>query len=155
MKRPRALVYGLAVAGEATARALVARRYHVTAADDRPTAEAVEVARQLGIDLYEAPSMGKVERLVERADVVVPSPGIPEHHPLIVSAQRLGVPLRPSTEWSHPAVRAIAGRLWPAVFALAAVQVTVLVNTLLASLLPQGTVSYLYYADFARVIGVN
>lgn len=60
---------------------------------------------------------------------------------------RLGVPLRPSTEWSHPAVRAIAGRLWPAVFALAAVQVTVLVNTLLASLLRQGTVSYLYYAD--------
>jgi putative peptidoglycan lipid II flippase len=60
---------------------------------------------------------------------------------------RLGVPLRPSVEWSHPAVRSIAGRLWPAVFALAAVQVTVLVNTLLASLLPEGTVSYLYYAD--------
>jgi putative peptidoglycan lipid II flippase len=60
---------------------------------------------------------------------------------------RLGVPLRPSVEWSHPAVRLIAGRLWPAVFALAAVQVTVLVNTLLASLLPEGTVSYLYYAD--------
>jgi putative peptidoglycan lipid II flippase len=60
---------------------------------------------------------------------------------------KLGVPLRPSAEWSHPAVRTIAGRLWPAVFALAAVQVTVLLNTLLASLLPQGTVSYLYYAD--------
>jgi putative peptidoglycan lipid II flippase len=60
---------------------------------------------------------------------------------------RLGVPLRPSGEWSHPAVRMIAGRLWPAAFALAAVQVTVLVNTLLASLLPKGTVSYLYYAD--------
>src|SRR6266853_738779 len=60
---------------------------------------------------------------------------------------RLGVSLRPSAEWSHPAVRMIAGRLWPAVFALAAVQVTVLVNTLLASLLPQGTGSYLYYAD--------
>jgi putative peptidoglycan lipid II flippase len=60
---------------------------------------------------------------------------------------RLGVPLRPSREWTHPAVRTIAARLWPAVFALAAVQVTVVVNTLLASLLPQGTVSYLYYAD--------
>ena len=60
---------------------------------------------------------------------------------------RSGVPLRPSLEWSHPAIRTIAGRLWPAVFALAAVQVTVLVNTLLASLLPPGTVSYLYYAD--------
>ena len=60
---------------------------------------------------------------------------------------RLGVPLRPSAQWSHPAVRLIAGRLWPAAFSLAAVQVTVLVNTLLASLLPKGTVSYLYYAD--------
>jgi putative peptidoglycan lipid II flippase len=61
--------------------------------------------------------------------------------------RRLGVPLAPSAEWSHPAVRAIARRLWPAIFALAAVQVTVVVNTLLASLLPPGTVSYLYYAD--------
>jgi putative peptidoglycan lipid II flippase len=61
--------------------------------------------------------------------------------------RRLGVPLRPSAEWRHPAVARIAQRLWPAVFALAAVQVTVVVNTLLASLLPAGTVSYLYYAD--------
>lgn len=61
--------------------------------------------------------------------------------------RRLGVPLWPSVEWRHPAVRMIAGRMWPAVFALAAVQVTVLLNTLLASLLPPGTVSYLYYAD--------
>ena len=61
--------------------------------------------------------------------------------------RRVGVPLRPSLDWRHPAVREIARRLWPAAFALAAVQVTVLVNTLLASLLPGGTVSYLYYAD--------
>jgi putative peptidoglycan lipid II flippase len=61
--------------------------------------------------------------------------------------RRLGVPLTPSAEWRHPAVAQIAHRLWPAVFALAAVQITVVVNTLLASLLPAGTVSYLYYAD--------
>jgi putative peptidoglycan lipid II flippase len=61
--------------------------------------------------------------------------------------RRLGVPLTPSAEWRHPAVGRIAHRLWPAVFALAAVQITVVVNTLLASLLPAGTVSYLYYAD--------
>jgi len=60
---------------------------------------------------------------------------------------RLRVPLVPSGEWRHPAVLRIAHRLWPAVFALAAVQITVVVNTLLASLLPTGTVSYLYYAD--------
>jgi putative peptidoglycan lipid II flippase len=61
--------------------------------------------------------------------------------------RRLGIPLVPSREWRHPGVRRIAHRLWPAVFALAAVQITVVVNTLLASLLPAGTVSYLYYAD--------
>jgi putative peptidoglycan lipid II flippase len=44
-------------------------------------------------------------------------------------------------------VRTIAHRLAPAAFGLAAVQVTVLVNTLLASLLPAGSVSFLYYAD--------
>ena len=61
--------------------------------------------------------------------------------------RRIGVPLVPALDWSHPAVRQIAHRLWPAVFSLAAVQITVVVNTLLASLLRGGTVSYLYYAD--------
>jgi putative peptidoglycan lipid II flippase len=57
------------------------------------------------------------------------------------------MPLLPSAEWSHPAVRTIARRLAPAAFGLAAVQITVVVNTLLASLLPAGSVSFLYYAD--------
>jgi putative peptidoglycan lipid II flippase len=60
---------------------------------------------------------------------------------------RLGVPLAPSAEWRHPAVMTIARRLVPVTFGLAGAQVTVLVNTILASLLPQGSVSYLYYAD--------
>jgi UDP-N-acetylmuramoylalanine--D-glutamate ligase len=100
-RKPRALVYGLAVAGEATARALLARGYAVTVADDRPTAEALAVARRLGVDLYEAPPAPKVERLVERSDVVVPSPGIPERHAVIVSAQRLGVPLRTEIDLAY------------------------------------------------------
>jgi putative peptidoglycan lipid II flippase len=61
--------------------------------------------------------------------------------------KRLGLPLLPSGEWSHPAVARIGRLLWPAVLGLAAVQITVLVNTLLASLLPAGAISYLYYAD--------
>jgi putative peptidoglycan lipid II flippase len=53
----------------------------------------------------------------------------------------------PSTELAHPALGRIARLLVPAVFGLAAVQVTVFVNTLLASLLPAGSISFLYYAD--------
>ncbi|HVQ77673.1 MAG TPA: murein biosynthesis integral membrane protein MurJ [Candidatus Binatia bacterium] len=60
---------------------------------------------------------------------------------------RLGVPLWPSTDWKHPAVRRIVRLLAPATFGLAGVQLAVMINTLLASLLPAGTVSYLYYAD--------
>ena len=61
--------------------------------------------------------------------------------------RRLGLPLTPSGEWRHPALGTITGRLGPSAFGLAAVQVTVLVNTLLASLLPGGAISFLYYAD--------
>lgn len=61
--------------------------------------------------------------------------------------RRAGVPLRPSAELSHPALGRIAQLLGPTVFGLAAVQLNVFVNTLLASLLPGGSISYLYYAD--------
>ncbi len=61
--------------------------------------------------------------------------------------KRLGVPLRPSAEFSHPALRRVTRLLGPTVFGLAAVQLNVFVNTLLASLLPGGSISFLYYAD--------
>ncbi len=60
---------------------------------------------------------------------------------------RLGVPLRPSAEFCHPALRRIVRLLAPTVFGLAAVQLNVFVNTLLASFLPGGSISFLYYAD--------
>lgn len=59
----------------------------------------------------------------------------------------VGVTLLPSAEFSHPALRRITRLLGPAVFGLAAVQLNVFVNTLLASLLPAGSISFLYYAD--------
>ncbi len=61
--------------------------------------------------------------------------------------RRLGLPLTPSGEWRHPALVTVTRRLGPAAFGLAAVQITVLVNTFLASLLPRGAISFLYYAD--------
>lgn len=61
--------------------------------------------------------------------------------------RRAGVPLSPSAELSHPALRRIGHLLGPAVFGLAAAQLNVFVNTLLASFLPGGSISFLYYAD--------
>ena len=47
----------------------------------------------------------------------------------------------------HPAIRRIAVLMTPAVFGAAVYQINIFVGTLLASLLPEGSVSYLYYAD--------
>jgi len=65
----------------------------------------------------------------------------------VPSLRRAGLLFWPSFELRHPALGRVARLLLPAVFGLAAVQVTVFVNTLLASLLPAGSVSFLYYAD--------
>jgi putative peptidoglycan lipid II flippase len=60
---------------------------------------------------------------------------------------RAEVPLTPSGELRHPALGRMARLLLPSVLGLAVVQVTVFINTLLASLLTTGSISYLYYAD--------
>jgi len=59
----------------------------------------------------------------------------------------LGLLVSPSRELDHPVLGRMARLLLPAVVGLAAVQVMVFVNTLLASLLAPGSISFLYYAD--------
>lgn len=47
----------------------------------------------------------------------------------------------------HPGLKRIGVLMLPAVFGAAVYQINILVGTILASLLPEGSVSYLYYAD--------
>jgi putative peptidoglycan lipid II flippase len=65
----------------------------------------------------------------------------------VPSLRREGLLVPPSLDLRHPVLRRIVRLLLPSVFGLAALQVSVFVNTLLASLLPAGSISYLYYAD--------
>jgi len=60
---------------------------------------------------------------------------------------RLG--LTPRWDWHprDPGVRRILTLMGPAVFGVSAAQISLLLNTLFASLLPTGSVSWLYYAD--------
>ena len=60
---------------------------------------------------------------------------------------RVGVRLRPDFRFSNAGVRRIGLLMLPAVFGAAVYQINIFVSTLLASLLPGGSVSYLYYAD--------
>jgi putative peptidoglycan lipid II flippase len=58
-----------------------------------------------------------------------------------------GVPLLPAWDLKLPALRRIGRLMGPAAFGAAVYQLTIFINTVLASLLPAGSVSYLYYAD--------
>ncbi|RLB93027.1 MAG: murein biosynthesis integral membrane protein MurJ [Deltaproteobacteria bacterium] len=60
---------------------------------------------------------------------------------------RKGFCLRIARPLYHAAIKRIAVLMTPAVFGAAVYQINILVGTLLASLLPEGSVSYLYYAD--------
>jgi len=60
---------------------------------------------------------------------------------------RMGVRLKPDFRFRHPGVRRIGFLMLPAAFGAAIYQINIFIGTILASLLPTGSVSYLYYAD--------
>ena len=96
-----ALVYGLAVTGVATTRALVARGWRVTVADDRVTDVMRAAAAELGVELVEAPTGASLTELVAGVELVTPSPGLPERHPLFAVAVDAGVPVRSELELAY------------------------------------------------------
>jgi putative peptidoglycan lipid II flippase len=60
---------------------------------------------------------------------------------------RLGVRLKLNFHFRHPGLKKIGKLLFPAFLVSATYQINVFVGTVLASMLPTGSVSYLYYAD--------
>jgi putative peptidoglycan lipid II flippase len=65
----------------------------------------------------------------------------------VPALRRLRVPLRPCWEPRHPAVARVGALMIPTLFGSAVYHVNVLVNTMFASLLPPGSISYLWYAE--------
>ena len=60
---------------------------------------------------------------------------------------KMGVRLKPDFNFRHPGLKRIGLLMMPAAFGAAIYQINVFIGTILASLLPKGSVSYLYYAD--------
>ncbi|MBM4271236.1 MAG: murein biosynthesis integral membrane protein MurJ [Deltaproteobacteria bacterium] len=60
---------------------------------------------------------------------------------------KLGVRITPDFRARHPGIERIGRLMLPAVFGAAIYQINIFISTILASLLPSGSVSYLYYAD--------
>jgi len=105
----RCLVVGLGITGEAVARRLVADG-PVTVVDDRPDspnfAGRAAGLETLGVTVVGAPSPEQLAGLVSAADLVVPSPGVPEAHPVYGLATEAGVPIYSEIELAGVAAAA-------------------------------------------------
>ncbi|WP_410174031.1 murein biosynthesis integral membrane protein MurJ [Microbulbifer thermotolerans] len=60
---------------------------------------------------------------------------------------RLGLLPRPRWDWQYPGVRKILRLMAPAIFGVSVTQISLVLDTLLASFLPSGSVSWLYFSD--------
>lgn len=63
------------------------------------------------------------------------------------SLSKEGMIPRINLDWRHPALRSLGFLMLPSAYGAAVYQINVLVITLLASFLPDGSVSYLWFAD--------
>jgi UDP-N-acetylmuramoylalanine--D-glutamate ligase len=97
----RALVYGLAVAGAATVRALHERGVVVVAVDDTVTPARTALADELDVDLRSGLTDDELAAAVADVDVVVPAPGVPETHRLFRIAAAAGRPVRSEIELAY------------------------------------------------------
>jgi UDP-N-acetylmuramoylalanine--D-glutamate ligase len=89
----RALVIGLGVTGQAVAAALVRRGVTVVAADDTPSPATAAAAESVGVEFVGAPDLTRLGALVAATDIVLPSPGVPDHHPVFELAGEESVPV--------------------------------------------------------------
>jgi UDP-N-acetylmuramoylalanine--D-glutamate ligase len=108
LRNKRVLVVGLARTGVATALFCAARGAPVTATDTRTESElgaSVGELRKAGVALELG---GHRQQLIQGADLIIPSPGVPADAPLLQSARSKGV-----TIWSEIelASRFLKGRL--------------------------------------------
>ena len=60
---------------------------------------------------------------------------------------KAGFRIKFSLDFNHPGIRKIFSLVIPTLFGFAIYQINILMSTLLASFLPDGSISYLYYSD--------
>ncbi len=107
------LVLGFGVTGGAVVDALVRRGHVPVVVEDRPGDQARDRARSLGIELVESPDESELARIVGECTAVLPSPGIPDHHPIFAAARESGRPILSEFDlaaaWDERPVVAITG----------------------------------------------
>jgi UDP-N-acetylmuramoylalanine--D-glutamate ligase len=128
------LIVGFGVTGEAVSQYIRAQDASVIVVEDQPTGAIRERVAALGAQLVEAPDRAGLADLLAKVAQVVPSPGVPVHHPVYAMAGELDVPVRSEIEigWQRLAGRG-PGR--PRLVAITGTNGKTTVTTLVTSVL--------------------
>ena len=104
---------GLGVTGRAVLRALVAHGEPAVAVDDAPTPAGRALAEELGVRLVASPDADQLRAILAGSAAVVPSPGVPDHHPIFAAARDARVPVLSefdlATRWDARPLVAVTG----------------------------------------------
>jgi UDP-N-acetylmuramoylalanine--D-glutamate ligase len=90
----RVAVFGLALAGEAAARALTGRGLEVVLSDDAIVDEHRRLASELGCAIVSVATDSDIAAFLDGVDVLIPAPGVAPHHRVIVEALVRNVSVR-------------------------------------------------------------
>jgi UDP-N-acetylmuramoylalanine--D-glutamate ligase len=106
-------IIGFGVVGRALAGALLDRGHRPVVVEDRPSDAARAAAAGIGLELIEAPSRPELAEVLAGASVLLPSPGVPDHHPSFELAAGLGLAVRSEFDlaalWDRRPLVAITG----------------------------------------------
>ena len=110
---PTLLLAGFGAANQAVARALMARDHDLIVFDDRGDSAVVTAAATLGLELEVAPGPDRLDELVRSAGAAIPTPGLPERHPVLEAAAARGVPTASEFDlagaWDSRPIAAVTG----------------------------------------------
>ena len=98
----------------------------------------------IGAALYLAPTL---EQPIVALGVGVFVGGVLQFAVQLVAVSRLGIFRRISFNFSHPGVRQILRLMGPAMFGVSVAQLNMMIDTVIASFLETGSISWLYYSD--------
>lgn len=65
----------------------------------------------------------------------------------LIALSRLGFLVRPKVFWQDPGLKKVLRLIVPAIFGASLGQISIMINTILASFLPTGSVTWLYYSE--------
>ncbi len=97
----RPLIVGFGITGKAVAEALIRRGHQPAVVDDAANPDALAAAEILGVELHQHPSPERLLHLVDRASALLPSPGLPDNHPVFALAAEHGVPVLSEFDLAH------------------------------------------------------